>query len=173
MLMQFLIGCMPLQFEIVGTTAIMTGDLRSNAKRRLETLLQDYPNIEWIELLDCPGSLDDDAVFEAGRLLRQESINTRVPKDGEIFSGAVDFFIAGATREYFDGGIVGVHSWSDGRVEGHELPRNDSVHDLYLDFYKEMQIGEDFYWFTLESAPYDGIHEMTREELIQYQIIEE
>ena len=54
---------MPLQFEIVGTTAIMTGDLRSNAKRRLETLLQDYPNIEWIELLDCPGSLDDDAVL--------------------------------------------------------------------------------------------------------------
>ena len=35
------------------------------------------------------------------------------------------------------------------------------------------QIGEDFYWFTLESAPYDGIHEMTREELIQHQIIEE
>ena len=27
------IGCMPLQFDVNGNTAVMTGDLRSNAKR--------------------------------------------------------------------------------------------------------------------------------------------
>ena len=116
---------------------------------------------------------NDDAVFQAGRLLRQEGIRTRVPVDGEIYSGAVDFFIAGVSREYLDGGIVGVHSWSDGIVEGREVPRDNSLHEQYLDFYEDMQIHEEFYWYTLEAAPYDGIHEMTREELIQYKIIEE
>ncbi len=171
MLMILTIGCIPLRFDIEGTTAVMTGDLRSNAKQQFERLFEEYPNIEWIELLDCPGSLDDDAVFEAGRLLREEGIRTRVPADGEIYSGAVDIFIAGVSREYIDGGVVGVHSWSDGRVEGQEVPRDDSVHRLYLDYYEDMQIPVDFYWFTLEAASYDGIHEMTRDEMVQYQLI--
>ena len=42
---------------------------------------------------------------------------------------------------------------------------------LYLEYYKDMGIPEDFYWFTLEAAPYDGIHEMTREEMLQYELI--
>ena len=166
-----IIGCMPLRFDVEGTTAVMTGDLRSNATSRFERLFEEYPDLEWIELLDCPGSLDDDAVAEAGRLVREEGINTRVPSDGEIYSGAVDLFIAGVEREYVEGGVVGVHSWSDGIVEGTDLEMDAPVHRLYLEYYNDMGIPEDFYWFTLEAAPYDGIHEMTREEMLQYGLI--
>ena len=166
-----IIGCTPLRFDVEGTTAVMTGDLRSNATLRFERLFEEYPDLESIELLDCPGSLDDDAVAEAGRLVREEGINTRVPSDGEIYSGAVDLFIAGVEREYVDGGVVGVHSWSDGVVEGADLEMDAPVHSLYLEYYNEMGIPEDFYWFTLEAAPYDGIHEMTREEMLQYGLI--
>lgn len=166
-----LIGCMPLQFEVDGNTAVMTGDLRSNAKSRLEGLFHEYPDVEWIELLDCPGSLDDEAVAEAGRFVRSQGVNTRVPEDGEIYSGAVDFFIAGVVREYQEGGVVGVHSWSDGRVEGRDLPEHARVHNLYLDYYEDMGISTDFYWFTLNAASYDEIHEMTRDEMVQYGLI--
>ena len=165
------IGCMPLQFDVEGNTAVMTGDLRSNAKQRLENLFDEYPDLEWIELLDCPGSLDDDAVAEAGRFVRAQEVNTRVPADGEIYSGAVDFFIAGVEREYQNGGVVGVHSWSDGRVEGADLPEDAPVHDLYLDYYEDMGVSTDFYWFTLNAADYDGMHEMTREEMIFYGLL--
>jgi len=171
MLMSVLIGCMPLRFDVEGTTVVMTGDLRSNAPARFERLFEVHPDLQWLELLDCPGSLDDDAVAEVGRLVRGEDINTRVPSDGEIYSGAVDLFIAGVEREYFDGGVVGVHSWSDGTVEGVDLERDAPVHNLYLEYYKDMGIPEDFYWFTLEAAPYDGIHEMTREEMLYYGLI--
>ena len=164
---------MPLRFEVEGTTAVMTGDLRGNAVQKVERLLENHPDLEWIEILDCPGSMDDDATLAAGRLIREEGINTRVPSNGEIYSGGVDFFIAGAVREYQDGGIVGVHSWSDGRTDGSELDADDPEHDMYVKYYGDMGISDQFYWFTLEAASSDDIHEMTHEEMIAYGLISE
>ena len=46
------------------------------------------------------------------------------------YTRGVDFFIAGVERGYRDGGVVGVHSWSDGRVEGADLPVDAPVHDF-------------------------------------------
>ena len=167
----FMLSCMPLRFDVQGTTAVMTGDLTSRSPDKVEQLLEDYPDLKWIELLDCPGSLDDRAALKASRLIREANINTRVPENGEIFSGAVDFFIAGIQREVLDGGIVGVHSWSDGSVEGSELPVEHLEHDLYEDYYEDMGISEDFYWFTLNAAASDDIHHMTRQELIEYSLV--
>ena len=172
MLLGFL-ACIPLSFDVEGTTAVMTGDLTSNAPKKVASLLEEHPELKWIELLDCPGSMNDEAVFEAARMIREAGINTRVPVDGEIYSGAVDFFIAGVERVVVDGGIVGVHSWSDGAMEGSELPPDDPEHDMYEDFYSDMGISEGFYWFTLQAAPSHGIHEMTREELVEYNVVTE
>ena len=173
MLALFGIGCMPLRFEVAGTTAVMTGDLTSSAPDKVERLLEEHPDLILIELLDCPGSFDDQAAFEAARLVRKAGINTRVPNNGQIYSGAVDFFIAGVQRTVVDGGIVGVHSWSDGFMEGSELPPDDPQHDMYEAYYQEMGISDDFYWFTLEAASSDDIHEMTQEELLLYSVVTE
>jgi hypothetical protein len=159
---------MPLRFEVDGTRAVMTGDLTRNAPDRIGKLLENHPNLELIELLDCPGSLDDQAALEASRMIRAAGINTLVPENGEIASGAVDFFIAGVERQVEDGGLVGVHSWSDGSREGADLPPEDSEHDLYEKYYSEMGISDQFYWFTLNAASSDDIHWMTQEELFQY-----
>ena len=171
MVVFFMLACMPLRFDVEGTTAVMTGDLTSRSPDKVAQLLEDNPDLEWIELLDCPGSMDDQAALKASRLIREAGINTRVPADGEIFSGAVDFFIAGVQREVVDGGIVGVHSWSDGSVEGSELPPEHSEHDLYEDYYEDMGVSEDFYWFTLNAASSDDIHHMTRDELVEYSLV--
>ena len=104
-------------------------------------------------------------------MIRGAGINTRVPSDGEIASGAVDFFIAGVRRDVMEGGMVGVHSWSDGEMEGSEVPESDAEHELYLAFYSEMGISSDFYWFTLDAAPSDGLHYMTQDELQLYGLI--
>lgn len=160
-----------LQFDINGTTATMTGELTSSAPAEITALLDNNPDLEWIELLDCPGSIDDRSALEAARMIRDAGINTRVPEDGEIASGAVDFFIAGMQRDVIEGGKVGVHSWSDGILEGSEVPQEDPEHDLYLTFYTDMGIPNDFYWFTLNAAPSDGIHYMTQTELEQYELI--
>jgi len=162
---------MPLRFDVEGNTATMTGDLTMRAPKRIEQLLEDYPDLEWIELLDCPGSLDDVAALKASRLIREAGINTRVPSQGEIASGAVDFFIAGVVREVQEGGKVGVHSWSDGSLEGKDLAQDHPDHDLYLDYYTEMGLSEDFYWFTLNAASSSGIHWMTQEDLLSHGLI--
>lgn len=165
------LACMPLHFEVNGNTAIMTGDLRRNAPQKVARLIENYPELEWIELLDCPGSLDDQAALKASRLVRRAGLNTRVPANGVIASGAVDFFIAGTKREVIEGGKVGVHAWSDGRKEGSDYPKTHSAHQLYLTYYRDMGIGSDFYWFTLNSADSNNLHWMSREELLEYALL--
>jgi hypothetical protein len=168
LLLVILSACNPLRFAVDGDVAVMTGELTRRAPNQLEQLLEEHPEVRWIELLDCPGSLDDHAALAASRLVREAGLNTRVPADGEIASGAVDFFIAGVVREVEAGGRVGVHSWSDGRREGGDVPRDRKAHDLYLDYYAEMGIDASFYWFTLDAASSDDIHWMTRDELTLY-----
>lgn len=162
---------MPLRFEVNGNTAVMTGDLRRNAPRKVSRLIENHPELVWIELLNCPGSLDDEAALEASRLVRNAGLNTRVPSNGEIASGAVDFFIAGVNREVSEGALVGVHSWSDGRKEGSEFARSHNAHQLYLQYYSDMGIGSEFYWFTLEVADSSDLHWMTRAELFEFELI--
>ncbi len=166
-----LLGCLPLTFDVEGTTAFMSGDLGRSAPRKVQALFEEYPEVSRIELVDCPGSLDDYAALEASRLVREHGIDTHVGPKGEIASGAVDFFIAGVNRSVSEGGQVGVHSWAGGSLEGSELPRDDPEHELYLDYYAEMGVPEAFYWFTLDAASARDIHWMTQEELLTYGVV--
>lgn len=164
----FVFGCIPLRFEVDGNVAVMTGDLTRSAPRKVGRLIESNPQLEWIELLDCPGSLDDEAALEAARMVRSAGLNTRVGSEGEIASGAVDFFIAGVERNVEVGARIGVHSWSDGSKEGVEYSKDHREHRLYLNYYREMGIDASFYWFTLNSAGSDDIHWMTIDELGRY-----
>lgn len=169
-----LTGCAAsLEFDVNGSVAVMTGELDTDAPEIVRDLLEDNPQLETIVMQDVPGSLDDVAALKAGRLVREAELRTEVPSGGEIASGGVDFFIAGVERAVADGGKVGVHSWSDGRTEGSELPKSDPEHDLYLDYYEEMDLAEDFYWFVLDAADSRDIHWMTREELEEHGVVTE
>ena len=96
-------------------------------------------------------------------------MNTRVPVDEDILR-AVDFFIAGVERDYQDGGIVGVHSWSDGRVEGLTYPKM-LVRDLYLTIMRTWGFQRTLLFLSMRICSYDGMHEMTREEMVFYGLL--
>ena len=65
---------------------------------------------------------------------------------------------------------MGVHSWVDGDgVSGDAIPRNDSRHRIYLDYYRDIGIAEDF-WFTLGAAPAQGMHWMFEAEMARYAV---
>ncbi|MGB0849002.1 MAG: hypothetical protein ACPGSM_19870, partial [Thiolinea sp.] len=122
-----------------------------------------------IEMHDVPGSADDDANLIASRIIRTRGINTHVPADGIIASGGVDFYLAGLQRTLVDGAKIGVHSWADGDGRaGSDYPANDPEHKKYLDYYTEMGIPLEFYWFTLTAAPPEEIHNMTAAEITRY-----
>jgi hypothetical protein len=164
-------GDEPVTFIVDGDQATMTGVLDTSTPEVVEDLLDDYPELEVIVMTDVPGSVDDDANLEAARLIAEAGIDTHVPADGVIASGGVDFFLAGEVRTYEPGAEFGVHSWAaeDGTT-GSDLPQTDPEHDPYLDYFDEIGIDDDFYWFTLDAAPAESIHVMTERELERFDV---
>ncbi len=154
-------------FTVDGTVATMSGIISTSTPDTVRTLLTDHPHITTIVMTDVPGSADDVANLEAARIIRQAGIATHANADSVLASGGVDFYLAGAIRTYDEGAQFGVHSWG-GPVNGSDVPRDDPQHQLYLDYYAEMGIDAEFYWFTLDAAPARSIHWMTAAELAKY-----
>lgn len=154
---------------------IMEGVIDTYTPKRLAEVLERNPQITTIVLLDVEGSVDDEANFVAGRLVREKGLATHVPANGVIASGGTDFFLAGAKRSIEAGAQIGVHSWAEGfgknELQGGDLGKDHADHKMYLDYYRDMGIPEDFYWFTLEAAPADGMHWMTAAEWQKFNFV--
>jgi ribulose 1,5-bisphosphate synthetase/thiazole synthase len=91
----------------------MNGTIDSTTPDAFRRMIAAYPGIQTIRMIDCPGSVDDDANLALSRMVRRAGINTHVPKDGSIRSGGVEFFLAGVKRTIEPGAEFGVHSWQD------------------------------------------------------------
>lgn len=162
----------PAAFTVSGDQAILTGAIDGSTPDEVQRLIDDHPEVTTIVMQDVEGSVDDEANLVAARLVRQHGFYTHVPSDGVIASGGVDFFLAGVERTAVSGAKLGVHSWAAGDgTTGDQVPRDDPQHKLYLDYYAEMGIPTDFYWFTLQAAPAEDIYFMTEAELVQYQMV--
>ena len=152
-------------FEIDGDVATMAGTIDGTTPDRVAALVAEHPDVRSIVMRDVPGSVNDEANLEAARKVREAGLSTHLLADSVIASGGTDFFLAGAVRTIEPGARVGVHSWGGGEEEALDLPRDHEAHRPYLDYYGDMGVPADFYWFTLEAAPADGIHWMTEAEL--------
>lgn len=161
-------------FTIEGTTAHMSGVISNDTIRQVKKLISDYPAVTLIKMVSVDGSIDDEANLVASRLVREAGLNIHVAKDGHIASGGTDFFCAGVQRTAEEGAQIGVHSWAgDGVNNAALLPKDDPEHQKYIDYYKEMAMPdpEGFYFFTINAAEADGMHYMSRDELVQYGLI--
>lgn len=157
------------QFEVDGTEATMSGLINSSTPDDVRALIAENPEVTTIVMLEVQGSIDDVANLEASLLIREAGLNTHLNADGLVASGGVDFYLAGVERTFEPGATFGVHSWADlAGTEGKDIPQDDPEHDKYLDYYDQVGISADFYWFTLEAAPADDIYIMTPEDLETY-----
>jgi len=154
-------------------TVYMNGIIGSDTLEVMQTLFNEHPQIKLVVMQNVPGSMDDDINLLASREIRSRGIATHIPADGMVASGGTDMFLAGAKRTIVNGAKLGVHSWSDGEKDGSEYPKEHEVHTMYLDFYKEMGIDTEFYWYTLEAASTHNIHWMTESEIKKYKILTE
>lgn len=158
-------------FSVHGNQAHMNGDINSDIVDQLNAMLAANPNVDTIVMVDVPGSTDDEANLQAAAIVREKQFTTIVPERGMIASGGTDFFLAGAQRVVGDGALIGVHSWADGDGNnGSDLPTSHESHQLYLNYYTSIGIDNDFYWYTLNAAPAEGIHWMTQDEMAKYNI---
>lgn len=163
-------------FTLEGNVAVLRGELGSGTFRQAQYLRKFHPEIDTILFQEVPGSVNDEINVETGRLIRQAGYTTIVPEDGFIASGGVDLFAAGVRRIIHDGAQVGVHAWGDPfeDVVAQDLPRTHPAHRMQIQYFQEMlPNGPEFYFFTLQAAPFDDIHFMTRKEIQDWRLTTE
>jgi hypothetical protein len=162
-------------FDLDSNRAIVRGVLGSHTFDQVTYLIGAHPEIDTLVLQDVPGSVNDEVNMETGRLVREAGYTTIVPSDGEAASGGVDLFTAGVVRIVEPGGRLGIHSWCCGPngETAAELDRDDPAHDAQLAYFTEMlgpDTGPEFYFATLQAAPFDDVHYMTAAEIARYQL---
>lgn len=128
------------------------------------------------------GSADDDINMYTGLMIHNHQITTMVTATGSVFSGGTDLFAAGKVRilERADDSVaieankqIGVHSWSNGQQSAKEIPYADESHRKQATFFNTVMgdKGIDFYVFTIDSAPFDGEHWVTKADSDKYDFI--
>ncbi|CAL2103097.1 Zn-dependent amino-or carboxypeptidase, M28 family [Tenacibaculum sp. 190130A14a] len=149
----------------------MKGVIYSGTYTDLTQKLNEHPSITTLVMEEVPGSIDDEVNLKVSREIRSNNINTYIPKNGWVASGGTDMFLAGKKRQIAISAKLGVHSWADMEKTATDYPKEDSSHTKYLEYYKEMDIPTDFYWYTLQAAPADGIHWMTPIEINTFKVV--
>lgn len=160
-------------FAVVDDATIrMAGDVTSNTPRQFAAMLAAFPHLKRLEMIDCPGSLDEEANLILARAVRRAGLETIVPAGGSVRSGAVELWLAGTTRRAAPDAEFGVHSWADenGR-EANDYPANDPVHAEYLSYYREMGMDDAkaraFYALT-NATPFDDVRYLTRDDMARF-----
>lgn len=112
-------------------------DARSPAA--FAAMLAAYPQISELEMIDCPGTLDDVENLKLGRMIRAKGVATHVPSGGSVRSGAVELFLAGTRRIADPGAEFAVHAWEDenGR-QPDDFAKDAPVNLAYIAYYREM-----------------------------------
>lgn len=161
--------------EVIGNKATVNGDLGTKTYIQISDLINNHPEVTTLVLQQIRGSDNDAINMHTGRLVRNAQLTTMVEATSDINSGGVDLYAAGAQRIYTEGAKVGVHSWSDSDgTSADELGRDHPDHGAQLTYFREMlgaELGPEFYFFTIESAPADSIYLMTKAELDKYLLI--
>ena len=159
------------------STAQMNGVITGKTPKSFNNLISKYPKIKFINMLDCPGSDDDEANLVVSKQMHDKGISFHLLKNSEIASGAVDMYVGGIKRTREAGSKIGVHSWGADRGDpiATSYPKGHAVHLPYINYYISVGFSkvdaEAFYYFTINAATADNIHWMTDEEIKQYKII--
>ncbi|MEP3225369.1 MAG: alpha/beta hydrolase [Parasphingorhabdus sp.] len=163
-------------FRVISADTVeMSGTVDSYSPAQFQKMLQHFPKIKRINMIDCDGSIDEEANLNLARQIRRAGISTHVPARGSIRSGAVELFLAGVRHTADKGAEFVVHSWmdEDGR-EANDYPPHDPVHAEYLNYYTEMGIPADkaraFYRLT-NSVPFAEQLKLSRNDLARFQLL--
>jgi hypothetical protein len=154
---------------IDGKRAALVGITDEASPRQFAAMLRDFPQIATLEMIECPGTFDDRANLELGRMIRSAGLGTHVPKGGSVRSGAVELFLAGAERQIDDGARFAVHAWEDdsGR-QASDYALSAPENRKYLTYYRDMGMSEAeaaaFYAMT-NSVPFESARWLKAEEM--------
>lgn len=160
-----------LEIEVTDNVFVARGTLVPESGTHIDAVRRGEEDIRVMVMLNVPGSDDDNDYMDAARKLRQDGFVTIVPSNGLVASGGTDFFLAGSYRIVEPGACLGVHSWEDmgpPAYSAHTIPRGHEDHLDWLEYFEDMGISQDFYWFTIYAAPATGMHWMSPAEINRF-----
>ena len=158
-------------YLVAPDTIEMIGTVDTSTPRQFAALLAAHPGVRRLVMVECPGSVDEDANHLLARAVRRAGLETVVPAGGSVRSGAVDLFLAGVRRQAAPSAEFGVHSWRDeDGYEAGDFAPGDPVHAEYLSYYREMGMDDaaarQFYALTnsvgFDDVRYLGARDMAR-----------
>ena len=158
--------------EVKGDKAYLSGDLGYRGYYQFKKMIAEHPEVRTVVLTYVSGSIDDAFNMHTGRIIREAGLTTEILSDSEIYSGGVDLFTAGKERIVEQGAIAGVHSWCCvNDLPAGEVPKDHPAHQFQIAYFKMTmgdELGEDFYFFTLESGPSGEMYNMKDDEIKQW-----
>ncbi|MEM7367491.1 MAG: hypothetical protein AAF587_02750 [Bacteroidota bacterium] len=169
-----IIGAGTSTLTVEGDEFHLNGELGTRTYQQLKEAINKHPDVHTLVLGHVPGSLNDEVNMHTGRILREAGLSTKVLASSDIASGGVDLFCAGKERIIEKGAQLGIHSWCCvNELTAVELPKDHPAHQYQIAYFS-MCLGEsqgpNFYFHTLEAAPFDGVHYMSEEELTNWKI---
>lgn len=145
-------------------------DTRSPAA--FAAMLRDHPRIALLEMIDCPGTDDDQANLALGRMIRDRGLATHVPDGGSVRSGAVELFLAGVRRSAEPSAEFAVHAWMDeDGLEPDDYAADAREHRAYLDYYRAMGMdsaGAAAFYALTNSVPHADARWLSAAEMGQW-----
>lgn len=149
--------------------AALVGITDHRSPQAFKAMLRDHPGLVRLDMIECPGTFDDLANLELGRLIRRAGLETHVPRKGSVRSGAVELFLAGVRRSIDDGASFAVHAWEDDSgMEATDFALDAPENRKYLSYYREMGMSEQearaFYAMT-NSVPFESALWLSAEEM--------
>jgi hypothetical protein len=141
-------------------TASLVGVTDATSPVWFAAMLRDHPGIATLRFVECPGTRDDRANLELGRMIRAAGIAVHVPDGGSVRSGAVDLALAGTSLTIEDGAEFAVHAWLDeDGYQATDYAADSPETRRYLAYYREMGMSEaeaaSFYAMT-NSVPFES-----------------
>ncbi|MFN3451074.1 MAG: hypothetical protein ACK4ZE_02870 [Sphingorhabdus sp.] len=149
-------------FQVIAPDrAELNGSIESDTPAQFAAMLRAFPAIRNIDMVDCPGTGDDEANLSLARMVRKAGIATYVPNGGSVRSGGVELFLAGVKRRAAPEAEFAVHSWVDeDGMEPGDFAESDPVNREYVAYYREMGMSAEkakaFYALT-NSVPHDDV----------------
>ncbi|WP_394246488.1 alpha/beta hydrolase [Vibrio profundi] len=169
-----------------GSTERINSTLGATTYLQLNEIVQNFSGSSMTMAFNnhIGGSADDDINMYTGLLIHNQEMTTVVNATGSVFSGGTDLFAAGklrilntadASQPIEASQQVGVHSWGQGDKTAKDFPYTDKSHRKQATYFNTVMgdKGIDFYLFTLDSAPANGEHWVTKSDSDKYIFINE
>lgn len=144
------------------TTAALVDITDSDAPRQFAAMLAAYPALAKLRFIEAPGTFDDRANLQLGRMIRKAGLATEVPAGGSVRSGAVELFLAGTQLTVDDRAEFAVHAWLDDYgLSANDYAADSPEHRKYLTYYQDMGLSAElagrFYAMTNSVAFDDAL----------------